>query len=92
MNVRRPNVTNGDFATQLFPNYFGQDLLIMYLTASAVYILFIPVKDDIVAENGPRIQVENVLSFHAKYTHAKMDSHKRETHQSEANNLRTISI
>jgi len=24
----RPIVTNGDFATQLFPNYFGQDLLL----------------------------------------------------------------
>ena len=28
VNVRRPIVTSGDFATRLFPNYFdGQDLL-----------------------------------------------------------------
>ena len=27
VNLGRPVVTNGDFATRLFPNYFGQDLL-----------------------------------------------------------------
>jgi len=26
VNLRRPIVTNGDFATQLFPNCLGQDL------------------------------------------------------------------
>ena len=26
VNMGRPIVTNGDFATWLFPNYFGQDL------------------------------------------------------------------
>jgi len=26
VNLRRPIVTNGDFASRLFPNYFGQDL------------------------------------------------------------------
>jgi len=26
-NLEHPTVTNGDFATQLFPNYVGQDLL-----------------------------------------------------------------
>ena len=27
VNSGRPIVTNGDFATRLFPDYFGQDLL-----------------------------------------------------------------
>ena len=27
MNLGRLILTNGDFATRLFPNYFGQDLL-----------------------------------------------------------------
>jgi len=27
VNLGRPIVINGDFATRLFPNYFGQDLL-----------------------------------------------------------------
>jgi len=27
VNLGRPIVTNGDFATRLFPNYIGQDLL-----------------------------------------------------------------
>jgi len=27
VNLGRPIVINGDFATQMFPNYFGQDLL-----------------------------------------------------------------
>jgi len=27
VNLGRPIVTNGDFATRLFPNYFGQCLL-----------------------------------------------------------------
>jgi len=27
VNLGRPIVTNGDFATRLFPNYFGQNLL-----------------------------------------------------------------
>jgi len=27
LNLGRPIVTNGDFATRLFSNYFGQDLL-----------------------------------------------------------------
>ena len=27
VNLGRPIVTNGDFATQLFPDYFGQYLL-----------------------------------------------------------------
>jgi len=27
VSLGRPVVTNGDFATRLFPNYFGQDLL-----------------------------------------------------------------
>jgi len=27
VNLGRPIVTNGDFATRLFPNYFGQDFL-----------------------------------------------------------------
>ena len=27
VNLERPTVTNGDFETWLFPNYFGQDLL-----------------------------------------------------------------
>ena len=26
VNLGRPSVTNGDFATRLFSNYFGQDL------------------------------------------------------------------
>ena len=30
VNLGRPIVTNGDFATRLFPNYFGQDLLMIY--------------------------------------------------------------
>jgi len=31
VNLERPIVTNGDFATQLFPNYFGQDLFYVFL-------------------------------------------------------------
>ena len=31
MNFGRPIVTNKDFATRLFPSYFGQDLLIYCL-------------------------------------------------------------
>ena len=27
VNLGRPIITNGDFATRLFPNYFEQDLL-----------------------------------------------------------------
>jgi len=30
VNMGRPIVTNEDFATLLFPNYFGQDLVIMH--------------------------------------------------------------
>jgi len=29
MNLGRPIGTNGDFATRLFPNYYGQDLLLL---------------------------------------------------------------
>jgi len=32
VNLGHPIVTNGDFATRLFPNYFGQDLLLLLLT------------------------------------------------------------
>ena len=28
VNLGRPIVTNGDLATRLFPNYFGQELLL----------------------------------------------------------------
>jgi len=28
MNLGRPIVSNGDFATRFFPNYFGQDLFL----------------------------------------------------------------
>jgi len=30
LNLRRPIVTNGDFATMLFPNYFEQYLLLFF--------------------------------------------------------------
>jgi len=30
VNLGRPIVTNKDFATRLFPNYFGQDLLLKW--------------------------------------------------------------
>jgi len=31
LNLGRPIVTNGDFATQLFPDYFGQYLFLIVL-------------------------------------------------------------
>jgi len=31
LNLGRPIVTNGDFATRLFPNYFGHHLFILCL-------------------------------------------------------------
>ena len=31
MNLRRPIVTNGEFATELFANLFGQDLRFIHL-------------------------------------------------------------
>jgi len=34
VNVGRPIVTSGDFATQLFPNYSGQDLFRLRLVCS----------------------------------------------------------
>jgi len=34
LNLGRPIVTNGDFATTLFPNYFGQYLLLLTLLFS----------------------------------------------------------
>jgi len=33
LNFGRPVVTNGDFATRLFPNYFGQYLFITVSSA-----------------------------------------------------------
>jgi len=32
VNLGRPIVTNGDFATLLFPNYFRQDLFISFIS------------------------------------------------------------
>jgi len=29
VNLGHPIIANGDFAMRLFPNYFGQDLLVM---------------------------------------------------------------
>jgi len=41
LNLGFPIVTNGDFATQLFPNYFGQHLFLllgnMVLLTSVAY-------------------------------------------------------
>jgi len=37
VNLGRPFVTNVDFATQLFPNYFGQDLFIFSRPAYIYY-------------------------------------------------------
>jgi len=34
VNLGRPIVTNGDFATRFFPNYFGQDLFLFFLFIS----------------------------------------------------------
>jgi len=34
VNLWRPVVTNGNFATRLFPNYFGQDLFSFLLAHS----------------------------------------------------------
>jgi len=31
VNLGRPIVTNGDLVTRLFPNYFGQCLLLVWL-------------------------------------------------------------
>ena len=33
VNLERPVVINLDFATRLFPNYFGQDLLSLLMTS-----------------------------------------------------------
>jgi len=36
VNLGHPIVTNGDFATRLFPNYFGQYmLLVLYIVAGS---------------------------------------------------------
>ena len=38
VNLSHPIVTNGDFATRLFPNYFGQYL---FIDATVIYSCFL---------------------------------------------------
>jgi len=40
-----------------------------------------PHKNDTVAEKWAKNKSENIISFHAEYTHAKTVSHKREAYQ-----------
>jgi len=58
VNFGRPIVTNGDFATWLFPNYFGQDLLASCVESTADNSKFpLPVHDVVKreAQNGADI-------------------------------------
>ena len=41
VNLGCPIVTEGDFAMQLFPNYFGQDLFLLLLFQTVVKIIFL---------------------------------------------------
>jgi len=36
VNLGRPIVTNGDFVMRLFPNYFGHDLFLIFLSHARV--------------------------------------------------------
>ena len=46
-NLEHPIITNGDFAIWLFPNYFGQDLLMFTVCRSSVSSLALSVSCDL---------------------------------------------